>query len=102
MDRGAWRATVHGVTESDTIEYGTVKVRSVYVRNLLSFLLFFFLFFPLFLSGNKTHILWQGKKNLNIKILPCPLGSALPPLCNTYLHYELTKPPPLTGIPAQP
>ena len=49
--------------------------------------LFFLFFFPLFLSGNKIHILWQGKKNLNIKILLCPLGSALPPLCNMYLHY---------------
>ena len=85
MDRGVWQATVHGVSESDMTEHGRGKVRSVYVRNL-SFPLFSF-FFPLFLSGNKIHILWQGKKNLNIKILLCPLGSALPPLCNMYLHY---------------
>lgn len=44
----------------------------------------------------------KTRKILNIKNFLCPLASSLFPPAHVYLHYALTKPPPLAEIPAQP
>ena len=42
---------------------------------------------------NKIHILWQDKKNWDIKNFLCHLAASLPALCTVYAHYASRKPP---------
>ena len=50
--------------------------------------------------GIKIHVLWQDKKNLNIKVLLCPLASSLPHNVLPVLGIDQISP--LAGTPAQP
>ena len=104
MDRGAWQATVHGVTKSwtplsmHTLFYVNFAAgfTSLYSRLLngradfysprqFSFLIY---------DEIKIHSLRQDKNNLNINVFSAHLG-LLPSwqLCTLQPHYVLMRPP---------
>ena len=54
------------------------------------------------LTSVKIHILWQDKKNVNIKNFLCPLASSPPSTVHCISALRIHQTSPSAGIPAQP